>query len=134
MKIYFALLSLLFASSAATRIAQLMRPGGPFADPYHIIKYAADIVLFAAALYGAYLHGWGKREGSIVLWGWIKNLLLALGAFSVIAAGFPEALGVPGTPQRPGLLRLFLLFLPYILFAVPVVLLEKEMRDERQGI
>lgn len=66
MKTYFVLLAVLFLSTAATRLLQLLT----VTDSLAAFKVLADIGLFALCLLGCYGLAFGKSFFSAAFWAW----------------------------------------------------------------
>ncbi|MBN2140747.1 MAG: hypothetical protein PHV85_09890 [Desulfovibrionaceae bacterium] len=128
MKVYFVLLAFLFLST-------LLPSGAVLAHAFsvHYLKVAksvGDVVLFALCLVGCFGLAFDRRIFSAGVWGAVKNATLILGAFTVMLLGYGEIFGVPTPQGRPSLMRMGLIFLPYVLFAAPAVLYERRLRRD----
>jgi hypothetical protein len=127
-KLYAILLSVLYLSRLAENGLILLH--APYALQAAI--KLAEIVIFALCLAAAVGLGWGKRWRTPGFWGASGTASLMLGAASVMVFGFGGLFGLP-QPERQNILQLGLMYLPYVLFAVPAVLYDRELRGEKNG-
>lgn len=124
MKVYFILLCVLYLATVAMSIWSLT-------NPLHLLvalKNALDIGLFSMCLVAAFGLAFKRIFLEPTRWRMTYQATLTLGAFSVMLMGFGGRFGVPMPVGEPGLLELGLIYLPYLLFAIPVVLYEKALR------
>lgn len=80
MKTYFVLLAVLFLSTAATRLLQLLT----VTDSLAAFKVLADIGLFALCLLGCYGLAFGKSFFSAAFWAWPGRMTLVLSGVHVL--------------------------------------------------
>lgn len=126
MKGYFILLCILYLASVVISIWSLT-------NPLHILvalKNALDIAMFTLCIMGAYGLAFKRKLWDPVRWRMIFQGTLILGVFSVVLIGYGERFGVPSPAGAPSLLQLGLVFLPYLLFAIPVVLYERALKND----
>ncbi|WP_461209716.1 hypothetical protein [Desulfocurvus sp. DL9XJH121] len=95
---------------------------------FFAVRAVGATVLFTLCLAGALELGWGLRLARLRPSQWRLAYLgcLGLGALHVLAGVHGELLGLPAPEAGPSLLRMGLNFLPYLLFAIPVIILEHE--------
>ncbi|MBU1247842.1 MAG: hypothetical protein KKB70_04015 [Proteobacteria bacterium] len=124
MKVYFVMLAVLFLFSIINRIMSLII-GAPSVI---MVSYLADMVLFGLCLRVAYGVAFNKRyfEPSAVRL--IYYGVMALGLLSVFLVTAGELVGLPDLEIHA--LDLILWFLPYPLFALPCVLLERALKED----
>lgn len=124
MKLYFILLAVLFVFTVFNRTMSLMI-GAP---PAILVSYAADIILFALCLRVSYGVAYNKRyfEPSAVRL--IYYGVMLLGVFSILLLTAGEMFGLPDLDVH--MLGLMLWFLPYPLFALPCILLERALKED----
>ncbi len=126
MKGYFFLLALLYAVTVFMSLWSLT-------NPLHLLvalKNALDIALFSLCLTGCYGLAFKRRYLEPARWRITFQATLILGVFSVVLLGFGDRFGVPTPAGNPGLLELGLIFLPYLLFAIPAILYEHALRND----
>lgn len=128
MKLYAILLAVLYLSRLAVSGFSLLHTDESLRAAVNL----AEIVLFAVCLAAAVGLGWRKRWRTPGFWAGTASATLMLGAASVLVYGFGDLFGLP-TTGRPNLLQLGLMYLPYVLFAVPAVLYDRELRGEKNG-
>ncbi len=123
MKFYFILLALLFISSVFNRVMSLI-VGTP---SLFQVSYLADIALFVLCLRVAYGVAYNKRyfEPSAVRL--IYYGVMVLGFISILLLTNGESLGFQ--TQDMHILDLILWFLPYPLFALPCILLQRALQE-----
>jgi len=128
MKLYFLLLSVLFLTRVVVSVWVLL------SLPHYLVflNHAADIVLFALCLAGCLDLAFKKRlvNFSQDKWRLTYQATLVLGAGSVLLTNYGHSLGVPSPAGSPGILTLGLIFLPYVLFAIPVIVHTHELKKE----
>ncbi len=130
MKGYFFLLAILYLVTLLMNIWSLT---------HHIptllaVKNALDIALFALCLLGAFGLAFRRSYWEPLRWRMVYQATLVLGVFSVMIMGFGERFGMPSPMGKPSLLQLGMLFLPYLLFALPVILYEHALRKGFKNI
>lgn len=96
------------------------------------VVFLGDVVLLPLCTLGCYALAFKKVVWSAGTWGAIRLLTLALGVFAVVVFGYGEQFGVPSIGQR-GMLTIALVFLPYLLFAIPVILYENALKKGFEG-
>jgi len=98
--------------------------------PFLLLICVGDVILFTLCLAGCIELGFGKRvvRLSRSQWRIVFNATLVLGGFYVMIKNYGELLNMPSLSGEGGLLQILLDFLPYLLFAVPVILLEHERK------
>ena len=129
MKPYSILLVVLWAVTTFTDIWSLAyAPHILFA-----IKSVGTPVLFTLCMAGCVQLAWDRRlvRFSAGQWRTTYQATLAMGGFYVVLKNFGDVLGVPTFAGDAGLLQLGLDFLPYLLFAVPVILLKHELKKSQ---
>ena len=131
MKLYFILMCVLYLATMLPSGVLLMH-----ADQIHwlrILKSVGDLVLFALCLRGAFGLAWNRVYARQGVWNNVGAATLVLGGFSVMLFGYGEIFGVPTPAGKPSLISLGLVFLPYVLFAAPVVIYEYKMKKGEIG-
>lgn len=124
MKPYAVLLAVLWAVTTFTDIWSLA-----YAQHFlFVVKGLGTPVLFTLCLAGCVELAWGWRLARLAPGRWraTYRATLAMGVFYVLLKDFGDLLGVPAMAGEPNLLQIGLDFLPYLLFAVPVVILVHE--------
>lgn len=125
MKTYFVLLAILYVGNLANSFVGLAF----VAAPVMIAKIAADVALMSISLWGCYGMAFGKRYLSAAKWRIVYQATLALGVATVLLYANGEVVGLPPL-EGIGLLHAGMIFLPYVLFAVPIILYEKELKEK----
>ncbi len=125
MKTYFVLLAILYFGTLANSFIGLAF----VAAPVMIAKIAADVALMGVCLWGCYGMAFGKRYLSAPKWRMIYQATLALGVATVLLYANGEVVGLPPM-QGIGLLHAGMIFLPYVLSAIPIILYEKELKEQ----
>lgn len=123
MKVYAILLCVLYLSRLVVSGFSLLHTPYPLRAAVNL----AEILVFGACLAAAVGLGWKKRWRTPGFWGAVATASLILGGAAALVFGFGDLFGLP-QPGRPNLLQIGLLYLPYVLFAVPAVLYERELR------
>jgi len=124
MKTYFVLLCVLYLSVAANAVMGMLI-GAPAAMTG---KAAVDLAALGFCLYGAYGLAFGRRFFAAFVWRIAYQAVLLLGALSVLMvingwdSGAEPAKGL-------GLLHMVMMFLPYLLFAVPPILYANKLKE-----
>lgn len=124
MKGYFVLLCVLY-------LATLFMSVWSLTNPLHVLvalKNALDIALFSICLAGCFGLAFKRVYLEPTRWRLTYQATLTLGVFSVMLMGFGDRFGVPMPVGQPSLLELGLMFLPYLLFALPVILYEQALK------
>lgn len=126
MKLYFFGLAVLFLFSALNRVLSIYM-GTP---PVIAVSYVADIILFALCLrvaYGmAFSNRWLTQQSvRLIYWG-----VMVLGMISLLTLTKGELLGLPDLDIHA--LSLLLWMLPYPLFALPCILLERLLKEDEK--
>lgn len=98
------------------------------------VKGVGTPVLFTLCLAGCVELAWGRRlvRFDALRWRMTYQATLLMGGFYVMLKNYGELLGVPTFSGEASLLQVGLDFLPYMLFAIPVILLEHEMKKAGQ--
>lgn len=132
MKVYVVLLAILYVLHISINIWALTTlPHYLFA-----IQHLADLVLLTLCMAGGIAHSFGKvlvrlERGS---WRMVSRLTLVLGAFTVLLyVKGDEVFGVPAPASGGGIMQVALIFLPYVLFAIPVIVYEHELGKKAKG-
>lgn len=129
MKGYFFLLSVLYLAFLALAVWGLTT----FLHMYITLKLLADIVLPGLCVWACYGLAFKKVYMGPIAWRMVYNLTFILGVFAVLLRGWPDKLGVPSPVGAPHVLDLALTFLPYILFAIPAVLYDHELKQKQKA-
>jgi hypothetical protein len=127
MKGYFYLLFVLY-------LATVMRNGLALAYPSHplvSLRDVAAIVLFGLCVLGCHSMAFARTRFNPPAWRLVYTATLALGVFSLLLHTFGERMGVTWQGGKPHFLSMVMDFLNYLLFAVPVILLENRMKKEQ---
>ena len=107
---------------AVLYISTLVRSFGHVFHPEHLVyslKAVADIVLLGLCIAGVFALAGGRSVATPRVWLLIRRLTLALGFLAVGMHGYPELFGLPES-YRIKHIWLFLIFLPYFVFALPL--------------
>lgn len=128
MKPYSILLALLWLVTTATDLWGLAYAQ----HPLFVIKGLGTVVLFTLSLAGCIQLAWGRALVRFApgQWRMVYQATLALGAFYVLLKNFGELLGVATMSGPTNIFQLGLDFLPYLLFAIPIIVLEHELNKE----
>jgi len=128
MKLYFIILSVLYLSRIIVSVWVMLNP------PHYLIflNHAADMVLFTLCLAGCLDLAFKKRlvNFSTDKWRLTYQATLVLGACTVLLMCYGDKVGVPSPVGNPGFLTIGLIYLPYVLFAIPVIVHEHELKKE----
>ena len=131
MKFYAILLALLWLLRMAVSLSALL-----FGQhPAFMLNHALDLVLLTMAMAGAIQVGFGKIWLPRLTpnhWRMVSRATLLLGALSTLLYTQGERLDIP-TPAGPGLMNVVMIFMPYLLFAIPVIVLEHNLRKADQA-
>lgn len=123
MKLYVVLLGFLY-------VLQMVLSGWSLlagVNYLYALGHLGNFVLFSLCLAGAIAQAYGKtlvklpRTG----WWWVGRLTLVLGAYTTVLYTRGDVFGLPSPPS--GFMHAALIFLPYVLFAVPVIVYEHEL-------
>ncbi len=126
MKFYAILLAVLWLTRMTVSLWALLTGQHPLL----MLNHALDLIVLTLALAGAMQAGFGKillPRFTAQHWRLVSRGTLLLGALSTMLYTHGEAVGVPSS-AGPGLMNVALVFLPYLLFAIPVIVLEFELR------
>ncbi len=134
MKLFAILLGFLWLSHMSLDVMLVVSMPHPFL----MVVGVANVVLLSLCLAGAVELGFRKRIVRLSRKGWriTFNCTFVLGGFYVLLKNYGELLGMPGfAGGDAGLFQAALDFLPYVLFALPVVILEHEYfkRDQENA-
>ena len=128
MKFYAILLAVLWVLRVSLSLTSLLMGQ----HPLYMLNHAADLVVLTLAMAGAMQAGFGKvwlPRFTPNHWRMVSRGTLLLGALSTLLYTHGEAIGVPAT-AGPGLMQVGIVFLPYLLFSIPVIVLEHELRKK----
>lgn len=125
---YFVLLCILYLVTVGTSLWALTQP----LHSLFVVKDLGTIVLFSLCLRGCYGLVFKKTYWIPEKWRIVFQGTLVLGVFTVILYGYGENLGVPSPAGAPTLIDLGLMYLPYLLFAIPVILYENTLKKSAQ--
>jgi hypothetical protein len=129
MKLYVVLLGFLY-------VLQMVLSGWSLlagVNYLYALGHLGNIVLFSLCLVGAIAQAYGKvlvklpRTG----WWWTGRLTLVLGAYTALLYTRGDFFGLPSPPS--GIMHAVLIFLTYVLFAVPVIVYEYELGKQEKG-
>lgn len=125
MKPYSILLILLWLSTTFTELWSIAYA----TNVLFVLKSLGAVVLFTLCMAGCLQLAWNRRlvRFTTPQWRMTYQATLALGAFAVLLKNFGEVLGVAMEPVPTGLMQIGMDFLPYLLFAIPVIILEHEL-------
>jgi len=93
-----------------------------------VVKAVADLTLFGLCLQACHGLAFGRRKGRPGQWRLLSRGTLGLGVLAVLLTGWGEYVGLPPREGSTHLLNLFMAYLNYVLFAVPVILYENVLR------
>ncbi len=128
MKTYFVLLCVLYVSVAANAVMSFLL-GAPAALTG---KAVLDLAAMGFCLYGTYGLAFGKRYFAAFVWRIAYQAVLLLGALTVIMYINGEATGA-APAQGLGLLHMTMMFLPFLLFAVPPILYANKLKESAKA-
>lgn len=126
MKFYAVMLAVLWAMRMFISMWAMLQGQHPML----MLNHALDLVVLTLAMAGAVQLGFGKvflPRFTTGHWRMVSRGTLLLGALSALLYTHGEAVGVPPSAGA-GLMQVALIFLPYLLFAIPVTVLEHELR------
>lgn len=124
MKPFFYLLAVLYLPTLANAGIGILAVPTALA----LVKNIGDIALFGLCLVTAFDHAYGRSRLDAAACKLLYRATLALGVYAVILAATDTPYGPPGL-FGPGLVHAAMVFIPYILFIVPVVLQERRLRE-----
>ncbi len=124
---YFILLIILYAGRVFAGGAVIFTTG----HPLPLLRAAAEIIVLGLCLWGCYGLAFKKRYLEPVKWKIIYQFTLILGVATVVLTGYGQSFGMPGTPEGISLFHLFMILLPFLLFAVPVIIYAKELEEQK---
>lgn len=124
MKGYFFLLAFLYLVQTLMNLLVLFNVGVPI----KALLAFGNVVFFSLALLGSYALAFRKTFFRPGFWTLLMNGVLVWGGFTVMVYGYGEMFGLASPSGSPGILNLGLLFLPYLLFAIPVIVYQHERR------
>jgi hypothetical protein len=126
MKVYVILLGILYALRMLVSVWALSHV------PHYLfmLQHLADIVLFSLCMAGSVAHAYGKHVIRLErgTWKLVSRLTLVLGAFTVLLYVKGDVIfGIPAPAAGGGIFQVAMIFLPYVLFAIPVIVYEHQM-------
>jgi hypothetical protein len=133
-KVYFFLLCLLYVA----RILLVSLPSiymGLRSPDLFTLNHVLDVVAFSLCLAAALELGFGRRlvkrftDGH---WKLTGQATIALGILQTFLYGWGERIGMPDLIPQPGILTILRLMLPYVLFAVPAILLGSKALENKK--
>jgi hypothetical protein len=125
MKAYFILLAILFAG-------RLFANGVVFltvTHPVPLLRAVVELVCFGLCLWGCYGMAFRKRYLDQARWKIIYNLTLIVGVVTVVLAVYGSEFGIPGSTGDISLFHGGMILLPFLLFAVPVIIYSKDLEE-----
>lgn len=122
MKPYFFLLAVLYLSTLANAAIGILAVPTPLA----LVKNLGDTVCLGLCLYAAFELSFARRRLDAAACRLLYRGTGALGVYAVILSLTDVPYGPPGL-FGPGPVHAAMVFVPYVLFIVPVVLLEKRL-------
>lgn len=125
MKTFFALLCVLYVSVLVNAGLGILI----FPEPLALIKNLGDVVAGALCLRTAFDLGWSRRWLDAPGCRLLYRATGGLGIYAVILAATGTSFGPPGL-FGPGLAHSAMVFVPYVLFIVPVVLQERRLAEQ----
>lgn len=134
MKFYFILLTILHIARVLliSIPAMVNRP----ALDYFFFNHLGDVILFTLCLAASFELGFGRKVLKSMdagRWRLAGQATLALGVFQTFLYTLGESLGAPDLIPEPSLLDVGRLFLPYVLFAIPAIVLSHELAKAASG-
>ena len=129
MKGYVILLGVLYLATITRSAMALMGP------PIGLVPYKAviDIVLFGLCLWGGYCFVSGKTCLDADKWKLVSRITLGAGGMLTIGLVWGTSLGLDTPYPSPSILTALMLLLPYVLFAIPVIVFANELEKERNA-
>ena len=137
MKVYFILLSFLYLMRMFISIRSIL--GGllgwslfSFPNYLYILNHLADMVVFSLCLAGCLDLAFKKRllNFSPDKWRRTYQATLMVGILNVLLYCYGDRFGAPALIRNPGIFTVIKFFLPYVLFAIPVIVHEHELKKE----
>lgn len=125
MKPYFILLAVLY-------VGRLLVDGLVLMTASHIVplvRAITEVVCFGVCLWGCYGLAFQKQYLDQTKWKIIYQFTLLLGVATVVLAVYGKEFGIPGSPGGVSLFQGGMILLPFLLFAVPVIIYSKEMEE-----
>jgi hypothetical protein len=101
-----------------------------------IIQHLGDMVLFSLCMAGGIAFAYGKHilKFDRGTWKLISRLTLILGAYTVLLyVKGDEVFGIPAPASGGGLFQILMIFLPYVLFSIPVIVYEHELSKKNEA-
>jgi hypothetical protein len=129
MKSYFFLLTVLYLSNLANAGIGILAIPTPLA----LIKNIGDIACFGLCLRTSFGLAYGRAWLDAAACRLLYRATGALGVYAVILSATDTPYGPPGL-FGPGLAHAAMVFVPYVLFIVPVVLQEKRLLAPDAGV
>lgn len=130
MKFYVILLAILYLLQMYLSFTSIFLFGVNY---LYILGHIGNIVLYTLCLSAAVEFAYKKRVIKLSrtnIW-WVGRLTLLLGAYTTLLYTRGDIFGMPSPPSN--FLHAALIFLPYVLFAIPVIVYEYELRKKEQG-
>lgn len=129
MKVYMILLGILYLLRIFVSVWALTHL------PHYLffIQHLGDLVLFSLCMAGGIAQAYGKAIVNLDrgTWKLVSRLTLILGAYTVLLyVKGDEVFGIPSPAAGGGLLQVAMLFLPYVLFSIPVIVYEHELAQK----
>jgi len=123
MKLYVVLLGFLYVLQMALSVWSLTAK----VNVFYALGHVGNIAAFSLCLLGAvaFAYGWSPVRISRRAWWWVGRLTLVLGAYTTVLYTRGDVFGLPSPPS--GFMHAALILLPYVLFAVPVIVYEHEL-------
>ena len=128
MKVYFYMATILY-------LGMIFRDGRELAvipKPvlWEYAKVAGDVLILGACVLACYGLAFKKKYLDVAKWRMMYPLTILLGLFTGALLAMPEKFGILYR-EPSGLLDIAMRFLPYILFAVPVILYQHELTRKK---
>ncbi|BBD09713.1 hypothetical protein [Desulfovibrio ferrophilus] len=129
MKPYSILLAVLWLTTSFTDLWSLAYAS----HPLFVLKSIGTVVLFTLCLMGCLQLAWGRIFIRFAPGQWRMTYqgTLTMGAFYVLLKNFGDVLGVATMAGDTSIFQIGLDFLPYLLFAIPIIVLEHELNKEQ---
>ncbi len=128
MKFYFILLAVLWLARMTVSVSSLL-----FGQhPLYMLNHALDLVALTLCLTGTLQLSFGKvllPKFTPDHWRLLSRGTLLLGALSTLLYTHGDLVGVPAT-AGPGLMGVAMVFIPYLLFSIPIIVLEHDLRKK----
>lgn len=129
MKFYVILMAILYLLQMYLSITSIFLFGVNY---LYVLGHIGNIVLYTLSLSVAIEFAYKKRFIKLSrphIW-WVGRLTLALGAYTTLLYTRGDIFGLPSPPSN--FLHAALIFLPYVLFAIPVIVYEHELGKKGQ--